>query len=114
MYCREHSHGYYGIIDTTANGPEGFVPMENPDHIWPKPPMTVDTKESAASAMVYVCPPEYYHDLDNHSLPFEEVKHHHLEQAVQQLADRNGPKAKRIIDMISNHPPIMLPKMNCL
>jgi hypothetical protein len=38
-------------------------------------------------------------------LPFEEVKHCHLENALQQVHDRNGPEAKRMIGMISNPPP---------
>ena len=47
----------------------------------------------------------YYHYVDNNVLllpfDFEEVKHHHLEQALQQLVqDENGPDARTIIDMI--------------
>ena len=54
----------------------------------------------------------YYHYVDNNVLllpfDFEEVKHHHLEQALQQLVqDENGPDARTIIDMISNPPPLL-------
>jgi hypothetical protein len=56
---------------------------------------------------VNVHPPEYYHDVNNCGMPFEKAKRHHLEQALQQVHDRNGPKAKRIIDMILT-PPLVL------
>jgi hypothetical protein len=51
----------------------------------------------AASAEGYVYPPLYYHDVENHVLPFKEVKHCHLEQALQQFHDRNGPAAINLL-----------------
>ncbi len=63
------------------------------------------SKEIVTSAKEYDHPPSYYHDVDNHSLPFEEVKGRNLQQALQKCNDRNGPLAKAFIDMITNPPP---------
>lgn len=65
-----------------------------------------ESAEVTTSAKGYVHPPSYYHDVDNHGLPFKEVKHHHLKLPLQQLQDRNGPDAMTIIDMIWNPPPL--------
>ncbi len=61
--------------------------------------------ERAVSARQYQHPPSYDHDVDNIGLPFEELKQRHIEQALQQCQDRNGPLAKAMIDMIENPPP---------
>ena len=61
--------------------------------------------ELAASARLYQHPPSYDDDVDNIGLLFEELKQRHIEQALQQCQDRNGPLAKAMIDMIENPPP---------
>ncbi len=61
--------------------------------------------ELAATTWLYQHPPSYDHDVDNIGLSFEELKQHHIEQALQQCQDRNGPLAKAMIDMIENPPP---------
>jgi hypothetical protein len=61
--------------------------------------------ELAASAWLYQHPPSYVHDVDNIGLLFEELKQYHIEQALQQCQDRNGPFAKARIEMIENPPP---------
>jgi hypothetical protein len=61
--------------------------------------------ELAASAREYQHPPSYDHDVDNIGLSFEELKQCHIEQALQQCQDRNGPLAKAMIVMIENPPP---------
>ncbi len=61
--------------------------------------------ELAASAQLYQHPPSYDHYVDNIGLSFEELKQHHIEQALQQCQDRNGPLAKAMIKMIENPPP---------
>ncbi len=61
--------------------------------------------ELAASAQLYQHPPSYDHDVNNIDLSFEELKQHHIKQALQQCQDRNGPLAKAVIDMIENPPP---------
>ena len=61
--------------------------------------------ELAASARQYQHPPSYDHGVDNIGLLFEELKHRHIEQALQQCQDRNRPLAKAMIDMIENPPP---------
>ncbi len=61
--------------------------------------------ELAASARQYQHPPSYDHDVDNIGLSFEELKHCHIEQALPQCQDKNGPLAKAMIDMIENPPP---------
>jgi hypothetical protein len=47
-------------------------------------------------------PPLYDHDVDNIGLLFEELKQRHIEQALLQCQDRNGPLAKAMINMIEN------------
>ncbi len=61
--------------------------------------------ELAASAQQYQHPPSYDHDVDNIGLSIEELKQCHIDQALQQCQDRNGPLAKAMIDMIENPPP---------
>ncbi len=61
--------------------------------------------EIATSARLYQHPPSYDHDVDNIGLSFEELKQRHIEQALRQCQDRNGPLAKAMIDMIENPPP---------
>jgi hypothetical protein len=61
--------------------------------------------ELAASARQYQHPSSYDHDADNIGLSFKELKQCHIEQALQQCQDRNGPLAKAMIDMIENPPP---------
>ncbi len=61
--------------------------------------------ELAASTRQYQHPPSYDHDVDNIGLSFEELKQCHIEQALWQSQDRNGPLAKAMIDMIENPPP---------
>ncbi len=61
--------------------------------------------ELAASVRQYQHPPSYDHDVDNIGLLFEELKQHHIKQALQQCQDRNGPLAKAMIDMIENPNP---------
>ncbi len=61
--------------------------------------------ELAASTREYQHPPSYDHDVDNIGMSFEELKQSHIEQALQQCQDRNGPLAKAMIDMIENPPP---------
>jgi hypothetical protein len=43
-------------------------------------------------------------DVDNIGLSFEELKQRHMEQALQQCQDRNGPLAKAMMEMIENPP----------
>jgi hypothetical protein len=69
------------------------------DHVKKKP------VELAAAAKEYHHPPSYYHDVDNHSLPFEEVKCCFFEQAIQLFYDRNCPMAKAWVEMNLNPPP---------
>ncbi len=59
----------------------------------------------AASAQQYQHAPSYDHDVDNIGLSFEELKQCHIEQALQQCQDRNGPLAKAMIELIENPPP---------
>jgi hypothetical protein len=61
--------------------------------------------EFAASTRQYQHSPSYDHDVDNIGLSFEELKQHHIKQALRQCQDRNGPLAKAMIDMIEDHPP---------
>ena len=61
--------------------------------------------ELAASARQYQHRPSYDHDVDNIGRLFEELKQCHIEQALRQCQDRNGPLAKAMIDMIENPPP---------
>ena len=61
--------------------------------------------ELVASARQYQHPPSYDHDVDNIGLSFAELKQRHIEQALQQCQDRNGPLVKAMIDMIENPPP---------
>ncbi len=61
--------------------------------------------ELAASAQLYQHSPSYDHDVDNIGLLFEELKQRHIEQALQQCQDRNGPFAKARIEMIENPSP---------
>ncbi len=62
-------------------------------------------RELGASARQYQHPPSYDHDVDNIGLSFEELKQRHIDQALQQCQDRNGPLVKAMIDMIENPPP---------
>ena len=45
------------------------------------------------------------YDVDNIGLSFEELKQRHIQQALQQCQDRNGPLAKAMRDMIESPPP---------
>ena len=68
-----------------------------------------ESVEVADGGKGYVYPPENYHDFVNHGLHlhyFRGGKTSYFEQALQHLNGRNGPKAKRTIDMISNPPPL--------
>jgi hypothetical protein len=58
--------------------------------------------EVGASARLYQHLPSYDHDVNNIGLLFEELKQRHIEQALQQCQDRNGPFAKVRIKMIEN------------
>jgi hypothetical protein len=70
----------------------------------PSKPSGNESTEVVDGGKGYVHPPEFYHDVNNHGLLFEDVKRCHLTQPLQQLYDRNVPKAKRIIYVISNPP----------
>ena len=67
--------------------------------------------ELAASTREYQHSPSYDQDVDNIGLFFEELKQHHIEQALQQCQDRNGPLAKAMIEMIENPSPPLSPLM---
>ncbi len=81
----------------------GYCIIQYGDHsCWP---CKEESGELAASARQYLHPPSFDHDVDNIGLSFEELKQRHIEQALQQCQDRNGPLAKAMIDMIENPPP---------
>ena len=61
--------------------------------------------ELVASAREQQQPPSYDHAVDNIGLSFEQLKQCHIEQALQQCQDRNGPLTKAMINMIENPPP---------
>ncbi len=61
--------------------------------------------ELVAAANEYHHPPYYYKDVDNHGLPFQEVKRCFIEQALQQFHARNCPVAKAWVEMNLNPPP---------
>jgi hypothetical protein len=52
--------------------------------------------ELLASAKQYQHPPSYDHNVDNIGLSFEELKQCHIEQALWQCQDRNGPLANAV------------------